>query len=313
MGPVLTMPTRDYGSMKRMKESGARICGRRIEFPAFDDILAAARRMAREAAFEVCEMPVVTYLCARDAGRKLTALPVFLTRNFHHGAIHVDARGGVRAPKDLEGRTVAVTRGYTVTTGVWARAVLRTEHGVDLDRVRWAATGDEHIAEFAPPPNVDYRFRSRSAAELIASGEAAAAVGALGAAPAGIAPLIPDAEAAGFESWRRTGVYPVNHLVALTEEVVSELPGLPAALFEALVDSKTAWLSALDRSAPLSGEDALAVKLERGIGGDPFPYGIAPNREALEALREAVRDQRIVRDPPPVEALFAPSTHGLTG
>ena len=63
----------------------------------------------------------------------MTAVPVFLVRAFHHGAILVNTRAGIRTPKDLEGRRVGVNRGYTVTTGVWARSILQEEHDVDLD------------------------------------------------------------------------------------------------------------------------------------------------------------------------------------
>ena len=70
---------------------------------------------------------------ARTASR-MTAVPVFLVRAFHHGAILVNTKAGIRSPKDLEGKRVGVNRGYTVTTGVWARGILQDEHGVDLAR-----------------------------------------------------------------------------------------------------------------------------------------------------------------------------------
>jgi len=56
---------------------------------------------------------------------------------FHHGAILYNTRLGIRSPKDLEGRRVGVNRGYTVTTGVWARSILQHEHGVDLQKITW--------------------------------------------------------------------------------------------------------------------------------------------------------------------------------
>ncbi len=310
---TLTMPTRDYGLMRQMKASGAPVGGFGIDFPAFENILVAARRMVRELAFDICEMPVTTYLCARSFGKPFTALPVFLTRNFHHGAIWYDKTAGVASPKDLEGKTVAVNRGYTVTTGVWARYVLAGELGVDLDKVRWAATDDEHVAEFRPPPNADYDFQGRAIAELFASGEAVAAVGAFGKVPETVAPLIPDAIAAGFESYRRTAVYPVNHTVVVRDELLDRSPGLAAALFDALAASKAAYLSGLDRSSSLSDEDRLTITLEEGLGGDPFPYGVDTNHKALEALVRTVCDQHITPRRFAVEELFAAGTLDLTG
>ena len=82
------------------------------------------RRMVRELEFDVSEMALTTYLTAREHGVAFTALPIFLVRGFHHGAIRYNTRSAIREPKDLEGRRVGVNRGYTVTTGVWARGIL---------------------------------------------------------------------------------------------------------------------------------------------------------------------------------------------
>ena len=310
---TLSMPTRDYGLMRQMKASDALSGDLRIEYPAVDNILIAARRMVREIAFDICEMPITTYLAAKAVGKPFTALPVFLTRNFHHWAIFYDTRAGIETPKDLEGKTVAVNRGYTVTTGVWARYVLREELGVDLDRVRWAATDDEHVAEFKPPPNADYDYQGRAIADLFNSGEIVAAIGAVAAAPPTVKPLIPDAVEAGFASYRRTGIYPVNHAVVVRDELLGQHPDLAADLFRALTASKQAYLSGLDRSATLSEEDALTVTLENGIGGDPFPYGVTSNRKALEALTTTAFDQHITPRKFEIEELFAAGTLDLTG
>src|SRR5205823_2803896 len=110
------------------------------------------RIMCRELAFDVCEMAMTTYLVARDHGKPFTALPVFLTRGLHHGKVWAREPGD---PKQLEGQRVGVNRGYTVTTGVWARGILATEYGVDLDKVTWVRSDDEHVLEFVPPPNVE--------------------------------------------------------------------------------------------------------------------------------------------------------------
>ncbi len=156
--PILNMPTRDYGLMRQMKTVRALNDDIELVFPRFEDILVAVRKMVRELCFDICEMPFTTYICAKDYGKKFTALPVFITRNFHHGAIFYDPSAGIEGPKDLEGKTVGVMRGYTVTTGVWARSILAREYGVDLGKVHWAATDDEHVAEFELPANVDYAF-----------------------------------------------------------------------------------------------------------------------------------------------------------
>ena len=79
--------------------------------------------MVRGLEYDVCELAITTYLCAKEHGKRFTALPVFLVRGFHHGAI-LATRRRAASPKDLEGKRVGVNRGYTVTTGVWARGIL---------------------------------------------------------------------------------------------------------------------------------------------------------------------------------------------
>src|SRR5437867_9840652 len=111
------------------------------DVPDVPAIIRAFRRMVRNLDFDVAEMAMTTYLCARAHGKQFTAIPVFPMRAFHHGAIVYNTEIGVRTPKDLEGRKVGVNRGYTVTTGVWARSILQHEHGVDLDKITWVLSG----------------------------------------------------------------------------------------------------------------------------------------------------------------------------
>jgi len=89
-----------------------------------DPLIDAFRRMVRGLEFDVSEMALTTFITAREHGKKIAGLPIFLMRAFHHGAIKVNAKAGIASPKDLEGKRVGVNRGYTVTTGLWARIIL---------------------------------------------------------------------------------------------------------------------------------------------------------------------------------------------
>ena len=171
--------------------------------------------MVRDLEFDICEMAFTTYLRAKAYGRPITAIPIFITRNFHHRAIFYNVKSGTKEPKDLEGRVVGVNRGYTVTTGTWARGILESEYGLDLHKITWAPTNDEHVTEFRAPSNVDYRFRGKTIGELLAAGDIDAAVGDIQINSPEIQPLIPNARAAGFEYFRKTGIYPINHTVAI--------------------------------------------------------------------------------------------------
>jgi 4,5-dihydroxyphthalate decarboxylase len=277
-----------------------------LQYVEIEPIIVAMRRMCRGLEFDICEMAFTTYLCARAAGKPFTAIPVFVTRNFHHWAIFINVKSGIRKPKDLEGRTVAVNRGYTVTTGLWARGMLQDEYGVDLDKIKFVPTDDEHVAEFRAPGNVDYRFRGKSPAELLLAGEADAAIGDIRANSPDIQPLIPDAREAGFAYFRRTGVYPLNHGVVIKDSVLKDNPGLAGELFRAFGEAKAAYLARLMSGNGLNAEDRTNLDLAKVVGGDPFPFGVEENRKALETMARFAVDQHMVPRRFKVDELFAP-------
>ena len=101
--------------------------------------------------------------------------------------------------------------------------------------------------------------------------------------------------------------------MVVKDELLERYPTLANDLFKALVKSKRAYLDNLDQSGELSAEDALTVRLENGVGGDPFPYGVEPNRKGLEALTESAFDQLITSRKYSVEELFPESVLNLTG
>ena len=145
----LTIALGNYGITKPIKQADADLGRLNLDFVPVDQIVPMMRRMCRALEFDICEMAFTTYVCARAAGLPFTAIPVFVTRNFHHWAVFVNTRSGVKKPKDLEGRKVGVNRGYTVTTGLWARGVLQSEYGVDLNGITWIPTDDEHVKELS--------------------------------------------------------------------------------------------------------------------------------------------------------------------
>src|SRR6185437_4535471 len=220
---VLTAVTRTTGATRALKDGTVNPAGWTLNFEEVPVLVQAFRRMVRGLEFDVTEMAFTTYLVAKAHGKPFTALPVFLVRDFHHGAVRRGARSGDLAPTDLEGRRVGVNRGYTVTTGVWARGILADEYGVDLSRVTWVLSGDEHVAEYAPPPNVVPAGPGQDVPAMVASGELAAGIGVPADRP-DLVPLIPDAAEAGYRALRERGLYPINHLVVVKDELLAAHP-----------------------------------------------------------------------------------------
>lgn len=311
--PLVTV-TRTQGNNAALKRGEVRPEGHELSFHEVPVLVQAFRSMVREQAYDVCEMAVTTYLVAKANGKPFTALPVFLVRGFHHGAMVVRGDGPIRHPKDLAGRRVGVNRGYTVTTGVWARGVLRDEYGLDLDAVTWAATGDEHVTEYRRPPNVVRLPAGAVLADMVASGELDAAVG-ITAGDERLQPLIPDPGGAGYSALRLRGHYPVNHLIVVRDELLAADPSLAADLFHAFRRSKERYVAALraskvDRPTPV---DVMHAKVMEITGHDPLPYGIEPNRAVLDELIRHAIGQRILDAAPEIPELFAAGTRDLTG
>lgn len=309
--PVLRTVTRLQGNNAALKSGAVKPAGFSLEFEEVAPLPRAFRRMVRGLEFDVCEMALTTYVCAREHGVRFTGLPVFLVRAFHHGAIFHHVERPIRDPKSLEGKRVGVSRGYTVTTGVWARAVLQDEYGVDLDNVTWVLSGDEHVEAYRPPDNVVAMPEGATIEGLLGSGDLAAAINIKPEDPA-IEPFIADPVDAGLAAYESRGHYPINHLIAVRNDVLEAHPDVAVALYDAFSESKQIYIEKLERGdieSPDPMDRLYARMLE--LGHDPLPYGVEKNRGALEELIKHATTQQILRKPVDIEALFAPSTLSL--
>lgn len=311
--PVLRTVTRSQGNNRALKEGRVGPPDFELAFEEVEPLVKGFRRMVRELAYDVAEMALTTYICARAHGVAFTAIPVFLVRDFHHGAIQVNRRAGIATARDFEGRRVGVNRGYTVTTGVWARAILQEEHGLDLSSVTWVRSGEEHVAAFVPPGNVVDLEPGHDLAADLASGALPAAVGTAVEHP-DVASFIADPFTAGVAALKGRGLYPINHLVVVRDEVLAENPDVAVQVFEAFAESKRLYVEDLKAgriTAPTPIDRVHLAALE--VMDDPLPYGIAPNRHVLEMLMRHAVTQKIVPRAMAVDDLFAAPTRDLLG
>ena len=303
---------RTQGNNQALKDGSVKLRGFAFDFEEVNPLIDAFRRMVRGLEFDVCEMALTTYICARAHGKRMTALPIFLVRAFHHGAVLVNTKTGIKSPKELEGGKVGVNRGYTVTTGLWARNVLQHQYGVDLKKITWVLSGDEHVAEYRPPANVVPMEKGKKMADMLASGELPAAIGVEIEHP-DVKPLIANAKEAGFDALRRSGHYPINHTVVVRDELLAAHPGLAPAIFDAFAEAKRIYVERLrsGRIEKPTAVDEVHRRVMEITGRDPLPYGIAPNRKTLEEVIQAALEQGIITRPVAVEEVFARNTHGL--
>jgi 4,5-dihydroxyphthalate decarboxylase len=311
--PQFTLVTRTQGANRALKDGTVSPKTFEPKIVEVDPIIAAFRRMVRGNEFDICEMAITTYICAKEHGKPFTAIPVPLVRAFHHGAILVNTKAGIRSPKDLEGKRVGVSRGYTVTTGVWARAILNVEYGVDLSKVIWVLSGDEHVAEYKAPSNVIPIEPGKKMEDMLISGELVAAIG-LAVEHPDVKPLIPNAQEVGLAALKARGHYPINHLVVIKDELLAKHPELAADAFRAFAEAKQLYVADLKagRIDKPTAADKLNLKVAEIIG-DPMPYGVAPNRKVIDELMGNALAQGIITRKYAMEDLFAKGTLDLTG
>ena len=221
---------------------------------------------------------------------------------------------GITSPKDLEGKKVGVNRGYTVTTGVWARGIMEEQYGVDLKSITFVLSGDEHVAEYVPPSNVIPIEAGKQMEAMLLSGELAAVIG-LETKNEAIVPLIPNALETGLEAYKRMGHYPINHLVVIRDELIEAHPELAADVFHAFAQSKRLYVEQLKAGAitNLDAADKVHQRILEISHADPLPYGLEPNRKVIETLISHAASQSIIPKPIKIEDMFVKSTWNLVG
>ena len=232
-----------------------KIAGAKLNQIDVTPAIAAYRRMVRDVEFDLCELAPTTYYIARAHGAPFTALPIFLTRRFHHDGLVVRDDSGIETPKDLEGKKVGV-RAYSVTTGVWARGILANEFDVDTSKVTWVVDDEEHVRQLKLPANVEHVPEGKSLASMMASAKSRLASRQMPASAARGRPCRAGKPGNAFRppptansgrmavSWPRNGfagpaIYPFHGLVVVKDSVLKAHPWIADELFKAFARRRT--------------------------------------------------------------------------
>ena len=312
----LKIAVADYPHTAAVRNGSIPIVGVDAEIITVQPQIAAFRRMVRQVEFDVCELAPTTYIIARAYGAPFIALPIFVLRRFHHAGLLVRPDSDIKTPKDLEGRKVGV-RAYSVTTGVWTRAVLIDEYGVDSSKVTWVVDDEEHVTQLQLPANVIHTPPGRSLADMMANGELAAGfhgnagVGRSGSPTDGwktveahYPDLFSNAEELEAGWFKRTGIYPMHGTIVIKDSILAEHPWVAKSLFEAFSQAKDAWLRRLDAGEATTTSDQKYTRLRNVVGHDPLPYGMAANRKTIEALSSTAFEQKLTPRKMQVADLF---------
>ena len=282
-----------YPHAVALKDGTVRSDRVRFEFEEMPQITRAFRRMVRTLDFDLCEIALTTLAQAHAYAKPITGLPVVLMRGFHHGALLCRRDASIRGPADLRGKRVGV-RAFSQTTGIWLRGILLQDYGVDHRDITWVTAEDAHVLEYADPPNAVRVAAGQDLSAMLMAGEIDAGIALAGLDASQIRTVIPDADAAAADWYRRTGCYPVNHVVCIRSELLAAHDWLAAELMDLFTAAKRAARepSAEARWAPVVGADAL-------------PYGLAANRRGIELCVQFAAEQGLIPTAYSPETLFA--------
>ena len=277
------------------------------------------RRALRDRAFEVSELSMGSHIVTTARGDSpYVGVPVFPSRAFRHSAVYIRTDRGIHGPADLAGRTVGLPE-YQQTAALWVRGILREHYGVDTRGIAWR-TGGERVP-ISLPDGLDVRPFGGDLQEALSAGRIDALIAprppsAFEDRSAPVGRLWPDYRAEEIAWHRATGFFPVMHCLAVRRDVAEQHPWLPVELFRAFARARAMALAelrlvnvlrvSLPWAAAAFGEQAALM------GGDPWPYGFARNRDELAAMIRFAVDDGFATGPIPPEALFHPSTLGET-
>jgi len=280
-------------------------------------------RAFRSADFDICELSLSSYTLKTALGEcPYVGIPAFVSKAFRHTSIYVRT-DRIKEPKDLKGKKVGVPE-YQLTANVWARAILQDDFGVMPADIHWIRGGIEEAGrpekitvKLPPGVRLDNAPEGATISGLLDKGEID---GFIAPRPpklmekglANVGWLFSDPVSAAKDYYRRTGLFPIMHVVGVRRALAERHPWLPGAVFKAFELAKEVALTRLsDTSAtkvtlPFVEE---ALRDVRALMGEDFwSYGVEKNRKVVDYFLAQHHAQGLSSRRMSVEEMFHPGT-----
>lgn len=225
-----------------------------LEFADYTPTNKGFKPMVRDAAFDVSEMAIVTYLMARAYAKPMVLLPDVMMARFQHGYALTHPAAGIASPKDLEGKRVGI-RSFTTTTGAWLRGILANDYGVDLDAIDWVTFEEPHLAEYID--TTTKALAGKAIMQMLFDGELDAVLGETSDDPR-VTPLFADVAAEQKTWFTKHAIVPVNHMVVVSRQLSDSRPDVVREVHRMLGESRAAAAT----KAPSFTADELTRSLE---------------------------------------------------
>ncbi|MQB45905.1 ABC transporter substrate-binding protein [Rhizobium sp. ICMP 5592] len=266
-------------------------------------------RMLRDREFDIAEVSLASYIMARAQGAAFTAVPVFPRRLFSQNHIFVHDASGIKTPRDLIGKRVAI-RSFQVTLSVLAKGDLASLYGVPWRSIHWVVQDAEEIAWQGEDLSIERMAAGTKGADLLRRGLVDAYIDPRPPVSLltddAVRPLFPDRQAEAGAYFRARGAFPIMHLLVIRQETAEKFEGLPGYLIEAWEDAKAKVCRSYEDPAytlmPFGSAAYQAAVAE--FGPDPWPSGLAANADNVLWFQDYMVDQTLLQQPLPLASLF---------
>lgn len=278
-------------------------------------------RMIKHREFDASEMSLSAHIMGISSGDwPFVGIPVFPSRLFRHSSIYVKGDSGIAKPQDLKGKRVGVPE-YHMTAALFMRGLLSDEYGVHASDIKWVQGGQfkpgrQERMPLQLPGDVDLAVvTDRTLDELILTGE----LDALACAyvpdsyrQGKVRRLFEPAREVELDYFKRTGIFPIMHLVVMRRDVYLSYPWIARNLTIAFNEAKRLAISALTTPGSLPYSLPFAgyyyADTVRDFGACFWPYGLEKNRAVLEAATRYSYEQSLSHRKLAPDELFAENT-----
>jgi 4,5-dihydroxyphthalate decarboxylase len=279
--------------------------------------------------FDVAEISMSSHMATVSRGENAyIGVPAFVSRVFRHSGIYIRTDRGIQSPKDLRGKTIGLPE-YQITANVWIRGMLQDDYGVKPEEIHWRRGGIEEPGrgERSPirlPEKIDLQQipDDRTLSGMLEKGEidgmiTARAPSCFDRRVPNVARLFPDFKAVEQDYFKRTGIFPIMHLIGIRKSLVEQYPWLPVNVYNAFLAAKNLAVQELNDLTQLMVNLPWVVdhynETRAVMGEDFWPYGFTEqNRKQIDTFSRYHHEQGLsVRRVKP-EELFAPSTFDLS-
>jgi 4,5-dihydroxyphthalate decarboxylase len=323
----ITIACAEYDRTRAIKDGRVRVDGCEVTYlPLNPEELFF--RAFRYHDFDVAELSFNSYLMTTSRNVcPYVAIPAFVSRHFRHSAIFIRTDRAIRGPKDLKGKLVGLPE-YQQTANVWMRGIFKEEHDIDPADIRWRTGGQEEPGRDERTPlrlggNIDLQpiAPGKTLNKMLVDGELDAVFSArelssfVNRAP-NVGLLFPNYREVETEYYRRSGMFPIMHLVGIKKELAEKHPWLPATVYKAFCQAKKI---AIDEMKEMSATKITVPWPEVGVqdavqlmGEDFWRYGVAENARDIETLSRYSFEQGLSTRKLSAEEIFHPSVFEIS-